>query len=345
MNEIKFSKKRKEVLDNLKLTPVKIMQSRNHWEVIRCLNEEKQDLALKILKQPKRRNKLQKEITILKQARPQKPLCFPRIIDWGDDYILTSFETAPHIGFSDIDNTRIELIVEALCNLQRLSLNDIKKSVAWDPGFKRLYSRWMYFWLAYLTPEYLSLSQAVKCIDIVNSTKSRLDSCTEISHRAFGMENLLFNLDGRYLTLIDFEDFVLKDNFLYDVLYLASHPHTAFGDWTWQKILLHRYLSEKKKEKKCVVSDETIAINMRPILILITLQHMGMRRIIDEKNRLFQKMSVLYLPSRVVLKALRRLRILKTLELSEAMGIRKRNLETLLCEDTFKKVARDIIGT
>jgi hypothetical protein len=339
-----FIERKTEILDTLGLTPVRILQSRIHCEVTHCRNKEGEDLVLKIFKLCNRKAQLQKEIAILEQAKPQPPLRFPEIVDFGEDYILTKFEHASQIDFIDITPKHIDLIIKALLNLHQILIKQNGSGAVWNPGVRRLYFWHMCYWLLYLAWEYLSVSEICKCIYLVSTSYKYLNSYAVIGHRAFGMENLLFDKNSTYIVLIDFEHFVLKDNFLYDAVYLISHPHQLLNEWTWQKELMRRYISEIKKNENFTLSDDTIINNLRTTLILVTLHHMGMRRIIDEQGCLFQGMSPTYLISRIFLRIMRLLRLLAPLKLSKEMRIRKQNLEDMLYEGSFKELSKDLIG-
>ncbi|MFC1631627.1 phosphotransferase, partial [Candidatus Omnitrophota bacterium] len=332
-----------ELIGKLQLEPVKIMNSRNHCEVMRCRSKKGQDLVLKFLKWKKKKHNFQKEIDILNKENPKGRLRFPRLVDFGPEYIVTEFDSGQKLNIEKLDQKQINLLIQALIDLRSLPISSGDSPFLTKSSFWRTYIWRLFYNLSYLVPEYLNIFQALRCLSIIISAKRYFGCYSVHIHGSFEADNIILGRDSDYVLLVDFENFSLKDTFWYDVLYLCCEPCAFFEQWTWQKTLIAEYWAKLRTDNQFRISPEGVKQTMRMVLLTLTLQQMGMQRISDEEKRFFRKMSPAFLLSRGLLKILRILKIIRPLKMSPEMKARINNMETLINKDSFSKLYQDLI--
>jgi radical SAM superfamily enzyme YgiQ (UPF0313 family)/ubiquinone/menaquinone biosynthesis C-methylase UbiE len=340
-----FLRRKKELLEKLQLNPLRILRSRIHCEVIKCRDKDGDLVVLKILKCKNQKNKREfnKETNLIKNYIPDSPLRFPEYICSGDDYHLTKFVDFRKIDFNELDEPKIELIVKSLQSLHKLRIEGKEKDPDWNSGIGYFYFFRLSLWLMYLMWEYVGFRKTLTFLTFLLRNFKYIKKYSVITHGSFELGNMLFAPENKFLALFDFEYFSLSGNLWFDVVFLCCDSGEYFGDWSWQKTLIKRYLGYIQQQRDFNLDKKQIMVCMRIAFLHSFIRRMIVQRIYDERDRLFPRMSGGYIFSRILSK-IYRLISRKPIKFSENMNILKTNFDKTLDNDSFEEFFRQIMA-
>ncbi len=328
------------ILRELQLTAEQVIERNETFLLVKCADQSNRAVVLKYSHSPELRQgraRINNEAALVKHLKAEKPLRFLKHYADGQNFLVTEFEEGELLlPNSNYQEALRKSVADALIKFQLLALTPAAIGVKQRTSLRMFYIKGLIKHLLHLCPNYISLTDSLRCLWILVSSLPLLAKKRVICHGDLLPTNLIYKAAEKEIVFTDLEGFLSENHPLYDLLSFCTIDDADLCEWNWQKRFIAYYLQRTKEVFHLDSNAADFTKVLRALLVFLLAYRLNESRISLEATTYFDGLGQL----KYTLRKVRLILATAVFNVSagrphEKLATRQKNLEAVLSKKLF----------